>query len=172
MREILIATPEEAIDIYRQHQQVWEHAQRAAMPGVRPTFLFRAERGLIRVRSPDFARGTLRRFLPEVPAYLDLAAIIQSEEGRELSVPSDDLPAWAQRKLAAAGFDVLKLSVIDVACRAGEKMDRLTGRRHSIALPVASLKLDLAISDEAKAKAAWATGIGRGRRFGLGMLTQ
>lgn len=172
VREILIATPEDSLDLYRIHQQVWEHAQRAARPGVRPTFLFRAEPGVVRVRSSDFARGVERRFLPGVDTFLEVAAVVQSGDRRELPIAHVDLPAWARDKMTAAGFEVQQLEVLGYGPRAGLKMDRLTGRRHNIVLPVASLQLRLDIADPDKASCAWRDGIGRGRRFGLGMLAQ
>lgn len=172
VREILIAAPDVPPDLYQLHQQVWEHAQRAARSGVRPTFLFRADKGLIRVRSADFARGMERSFRPGADASLDLAAVLQCSDGRELAVAHADLPTWAADKLSAAGFDVLALEVVAYDMRSGLKMDRATGRRHRITLPVASLRLRLAIADQDKALCAWREGLGRGRRFGLGMLSQ
>ena len=172
VREILIAAPDVPHDLYQLHQQVWEYAHRAARPGIRPKFLFRADRGVVRVRSADFARGVERSFRPGVDASLDLAAVLQSSDGRELAVAHDDLPTWAGDKLTAAGFEVLALEVVAYDMRSGLKMDRATGRRHRITLPVASLRLRLAIADQDKALCAWREGLGRGRRFGLGMLSQ
>lgn len=172
VREILIASPDANPDLYRLHQQVWEHAQRAARPGVRPTFLYRSDYGIVRVRSADFTRGVERSFRPGVDASLDLAAVLQCSDGREQAIAHADLPTWASDKLTVAGFDVLALDVITYDMRPGIKTDHATGRRHWINLPVASLRLRLAVADQAKAVCAWREGLGRGRRFGLGMLTQ
>lgn len=172
VREILIAAPDVSPDLYRLHQQVWEHAQRAATPGVRPSFLFRAEQGVIRVRSGNFARGVERRFRPGVDALMEMAAVVQTADGREMPVAHADLPAWARDKVAASGFEVQEIEIQAYGPRSGLKTDCGTGRRHNIVLPVASLRLRLLITDPEKASCAWRDGIGRGKRFGLGMLVQ
>lgn len=172
VREILIAAPDVSPDLYRLHQQVWEHAQRAARPGGRPTFLFRADRGVVRARSVDFVRGIERNFRSNADVSLDLAAVIQTMDGREQPVAHGDLSAWVADRLAAAGFDVRAIDLLAYDMRSGVKVDRATGRRHMISLPVACLRLRLEIVDQGKAMCAWREGIGRGRRFGLGMLSQ
>lgn len=170
-REILIALPglpRPQTDLYDLHQRVWEHASRAATPGVRPSFLYRVEDGIVRVRSEDFCRGTVRELRAGV-CQLDIAAVVQSEAG-ERAVARPELEAWASDKLAIAGFKVRVLEVQDYSVQHGIKHDRVSGRRHRISLPVARLRLDLEVTNPEAARAAWGAGIGRGRRFGLGML--
>ncbi|KLR58971.1 type I-E CRISPR-associated protein Cas6/Cse3/CasE [Diaphorobacter sp. J5-51] len=169
MREILIAIPGLPTDLYHMHQCVWEHAARAARPGVRPVFLYRVEDGMVRVRSRDFLRGTAREFRGGA-CGLDIAAVIQSVDGSEHTVPPSDLVSWASGKLAQAGFVARKLDVLSYELQQGFKRDKASGRGMRIRLPVARLRLDLEVQDDVHARAAWCDGIGRGRRFGLGML--
>jgi hypothetical protein len=168
MREILIALPDLPLDLYRMHQCVWDHASRAARPGVRPVFLYRVQDGIVRVRSRDFARGTVREFRAGC-CSLDVAAVVQSPDG-ERAVAHADLAGWASKKLAQAGFRTKGLEVVSYEFQHGEKRDRQSGRCHRIALPIARLYLDLEVENKDRATAAWHNGIGRGRRFGLGML--
>lgn len=168
-REILIAIPGLPTDLYQMHQCVWYHAARAARPGVRPVFLYRVEDGMVRVRSRDFLRGTTREFR-EGPCSLDIAAVIQSVDGSEHIVPPSDLASWASDKLAQAGFMARKLEVRSYQLLQGFKREKASGRSLRIRLPVARLQLDLEAQDEDRARASWADGLGRGRRFGLGML--
>lgn len=168
-REIMVAIPGLPDDLYRMHQCIWQHAEQASKRGVRPTFLYRVDDGLVRVRSVDFARGTVKSFRAG-PCRLDLAAVIQGSDGTSRAVSADDLQAWAVSKISQAGFEVRSLQVLDYRMNHGSKLDKITGRRHRISLPVARLALDLGITDPQKALSAWEDGIGRGRRFGLGML--
>jgi len=168
-REILIALPDTPADLYLLHQQVWEHAKRAAAPGQRPTFLYRVDEGLVRVRSRDFVRGRTQG-LTEGPCSLDLAAVIQEEGGGQRAVHPDDLTSWAESKLKRSGVRSGRLHVVSYGLQRGNKIERSTGRHHRITLPVARVSFDLEVEDEALADVAWQEGVGRGRRFGLGML--
>lgn len=170
LREILVATPGLPTDLYRMHQHVWEHASRAAKPGKRPRFLYRVEDGLVKIRGRDFNKGTVREFRAGQPCSLDIAAVIQSDAHGQRPVAHAALEPWLVSKLKGAGFKVRELEVIRYEMQRGAKLDRETGRRHLIELPVARVLLDLEIEDRELADAAWCDGIGRGRRFGCGML--
>lgn len=150
-------------------EAIRQHAEQASKRGVRPTFLYRIDDGLVRVRSVDFGRGTVKS-LRAGPCRLDLAAVIQGVDGTRRAVSPEDLPDWAVTKISQAGFEVSSFKVLDYRMRHGNKWDRSTGEHHRISLPVARLALDLAIADPQSALSAWEDGIGRGRRFGLGML--
>ena len=169
VREILIALPGTPADLYLLHQQVWQHAKRAAAPDQRPTFLYRVDDGVVRVRSPHFARGRAQG-LSEGPCSLDLAAVIQEAGGGQRAVAPDKLPAWAEAKLRRSGLRPGRVRVERYGVQHGKKIDRATGQHHRITLPVARVSFDLEVGDEALANLAWLEGIGRGRRFGLGML--
>lgn len=168
VREIIIALPDQIPDLYGLHQCVWDHALRAARPGVRPAFLYRVEQGIIHVRSADFVRGIIKELRPG-PYLLDIAAIVQGHDG-EHPVALSDLPAWAREKIARAGFHIKHLELVDFGTQHGQKRDRFSSRRHWIHIPTAKLRLDLDICQHDQAQNAWRCGLGRGRRFGLGML--
>lgn len=170
-REILIAIPGLPSDIYQMHQCVWWHAARAAKPGIRPSFLYRVDDGVVRVRSRDFARG-LTREMRSGSASLDIAAVIQAADGHERAVAPSDVEFWAADRLAQAGFAVRRIDLVSYSCQYGIKYVKASGRSLRITLPVARLGLDLEIVDESLAFKAWHEGIGRGRRFGLGMICQ
>ena len=82
----------------------------------------------------------------------------------------DELPAWAEAKLRRSGLRPSRVRVERYGVQHGNKIDRATGQDHRITLPVARVSFDLEIGDEVLANLAWLEGIGRGRRFGLGML--
>lgn len=168
-REILIALPDTPEDLYLLHQQVWQHAKRAAVPSHRPTFLYRVDEGVVRVRSRDFVRGRAQA-LSEGPCFLDLAAVIQEDGGGQRAVALDELATWAESKLKRSGVRPGRLCVVSYCVQRGNKIDRATGRHHRITLPVVRVSFDLEVEDEALVDLAWSEGIGRGRRFGLGML--
>ncbi len=170
VREILIATPGLPSDLYRMHQTVWLHAVKAAKPGKTPRFLYRVENGMVKIRSPDFNIGTVREFRAGRPCTLDIAAVIQSVVHGQQPVPRSALHSWAVNKLNDAGFYVRQLQVLRYEIHRGVKRDRNTAQKHLIELPVARIQLDLEIEDRSLADAAWCHGIGRGRRFGFGML--
>lgn len=169
VREILIALPSPPADLYLLHQQVWEHARRAVAPGQRPSFLYRVDDGLVRVRSTDFARGRTQA-LSDGPCSLDLAAVIQEARGGERAVDPGDLLVWTKAKLKRSGLRPERLRIVSYGLQRGNKIDRATGYHHRITLPVVRVSFDLEVEDEALANVAWIEGIGRGRRFGLGML--
>lgn len=170
LREILIAIPGLPHDLYRMHQCVWDHAERAARPGKPPLFLYRVENGMVQVRGRDFRKGIVREFNAQRAFRLDIAAVKRSSVAGQTAVPASELDDWCVGALAKAGFAVRELAVESYGVQRGIKRDRNTGRRHLIELPVARLSLRLDVLDQDLANAAWADGIGRGRRFGLGML--
>lgn len=171
VREILVALPGLPPDLYRMHQCVWEHAMRAVKPGTRPTFLYRVEDGIVRIRSQDFTRGTVREFRAG-SCRLDIAAVIQSVNGDERPVPRGDLEDWVEKKLGHSGFRTKGLEISSFDLQEGCKCEKATGRLHRIVLPVARIRLDLEVEQPELSSKAWRDGIGRGRRFGLGMLFQ
>lgn len=82
----------------------------------------------------------------------------------------DELATWAESKLKRSGVRPGRLCVVSYCVQRGNKIDRATGRHHRITLPVVRVSFDLEVEDEALVDLAWSEGIGRGRRFGLGML--
>lgn len=175
-RELLLAMPA-ALGLYEAHQLVWRFAAAAAPPGVRPLFLYRIDgdnRGAVaRVRSVDFTGGSCRAVTPDPrrPFRIDLAAVSRSDRGQR-AIEADRLNAWCTHQMETAGFDVDDLCVESSTIQAGAKHDRNSGRNLTIVVPTARVHARLRIRDADRAHHAWCFGIGRARRFGLGMLTQ
>ncbi len=172
-RELLLALPEEFEDLYRVHQVVWEQVALAAQGSRRaPRFIFRQEGALVRVRSEDFTSRSVSRawWRDDAPCRIDMAAIMRNN-GSERPVPQDTLAQWCEDRLVQAGFIVKDLQVAPV-WRHGLKHERGTGRQHDIGLQVAQVTARLGVADRTLATQAWVHGIGRGKRFGLGMIAQ
>jgi hypothetical protein len=72
--------------------------------------------------------------------------------------------------LGRAGLDVQEMQAFDCRIEQGIKYDKKTGATLDIRLPVFKTKCTALVVDEAKLKDALRDGIGRGRRFGCGML--
>lgn len=168
VREILIALPDSIPDLYGMHQQIWSHVERAVRPGFRPNFLYRVEKGVAKVRSRDFQRGCIRSFKPG-RCSLDLVAVTRSLSG-ECPVAHADLVDWASQKIAGCGFIVNDLVIDEYNFQYGRKVLSSNRGSHNIALPVAKLSLQLDVADKNLAHQSWIDGLGRGRRFGFGMI--
>jgi hypothetical protein len=167
-REILIALPDTCTDLYRNHQIVWEHVAQA-VPYIQATdFLYRIDGGMVRVRSKRFDANCSNVAALNVarPVFVDLAAV----KGQDHSEPvaQVDLLPWCGAKLAQAGLLADSLSILDYEVRRGTKTR--DGRLMDIRIPVVRVSAKVSIVDTQTSDKAWITGIGRGRRFGLGML--
>lgn len=62
------------------------------------------------------------------------------------------------------------VNVMSTGDAGGRKRDAKTGAVLDIRLPVVHIEFDATLQDQGKAQLAWRRGIGRGKRFGLGML--
>lgn len=164
-REITIALPTREADLYRIHQLVWRHvAQASASRGGPPCFLYRIDGPLIRVRSDAFSIGVATSFRPSHPVYVDLAALHGG--GNKQPVPTHLLKDWCARQIGSSGFIVRELDVLAQEVRSGFK----AAGGHTITVPVARVRAELSIADQPTCDRTWRTGLGRGKRFGLGML--
>lgn len=170
-RELLIALPDSETDLYRIHQLVWNHVAKATRDQrKRPEFIYRIDDGMIRVRSRDLPAQVTRstQFRANTPVQIDLAAVWGSEH--ENAVPASHMAAWCTQKLESVGFEVQALEVTDIQTRTGFKF--ADEGVQNIKIPVARVNATLKITDPVMATVAWQQGVGRGKRFGLGMLTQ
>ena len=169
-REILLALPSTETDLYRVHQLVWKHvAQAMGGSRVRPSFVYRVDGGMVRIRSTDFP-ATVRRiaeFQCGRTVSVDLACIVQTPQG-ELPVPQEELAGWVTAKLEAAGYGVDELAVSDCRWLAGTKITPTGVQR--IRIPCTRVHAAVHAVHPALCTDAWSAGIGRGKRFGLGML--
>jgi hypothetical protein len=167
MREITIALPTSETDLYRIHQHVWRHVvQACGTLREPPYFLYRVDGPLVRVRSDAFARAAMASsFTPGRRIYVDLAALHGG--GKKQPVPSHLLENWCARQLALAGLSVRTLNVLTYEVRKGFK----AAGGHTITIPVVRAEADVWVTDQRTCERSWRVGIGRGKRFGLGMLS-
>ncbi len=167
LREMMLALPSAQTDLYRIHQLVWEHVARVSTKRD-PEFIYRIDDGMIRVRSDSLPHMSTRACIsrPNVRVHLDLAAV--SGTDHQTPVPSNEIDAWSREKLQQHGFTVQTLEVVQHELRTGCK--RSGGRTHAIRIPVARLEATINVANDDLASLAWRGGIGRGKRFGLGML--
>lgn len=173
-REILVALPDCITDLYTVHQLVWAHVERAARVARQkhkastPTFIYRVDSGMIRARSVDLPSGvaSVSQMRESADFYLDIAAL--TGERHDRPVPAASLEQWCASKIERSGFVVSDLVVDQYEMRVGKKyIERV---QHNIQIPVARLRAKLKTKDAELCAAAWVNGIGRGKRFGLGML--
>jgi hypothetical protein len=165
---MLIALPDTCTDLYRTHQIVWEHVARATPHIHGADFLYRVDRGMVQVRSRRFGAHYSKPAVLNAsrPVYVDLAAV----KGQDHSEPiaEADLLPWCESKLIQAGLLPNSLSILDYEVRRGIKTH--AGQSMNIRIPVVRVSAKVIIGDIKVSEKAWTTGIGRGRRFGLGML--
>lgn len=168
-RELLIALPSDHTDQYRIHQIVWDYVDRSS-PGIRGTeFLYRIDGGMIRVRSTRFSshRTSVSMLSESRPVYVDLAALKGARHDEE--IPVSELSDWCAEKFNQAGLAVTEIEIFAHEVRTGIKI--IDGQSLSISLPVARVRAMVKIVDHDAANLAWNAGVGRAKRFGLGMLS-
>lgn len=169
LREIRIALPEHADDIYRRHQLVWRAVHGHVGSG--RDFLFTAigsHQAL--VRSEALPRGAAS----ELREGLLMAALVTSVRtngtGDGDMLPEAMLGEWLTQLVSENGFRLNRYTVLTEGTVRGRKIDPSTGRTLAIRLPVREIQLDVTIQHTAKANLAWKNGLGRAKRFGYGML--
>lgn len=171
LRELRLALPGETQDIYQRHQQVWRALHGQVRHG--PEFLYRmASPRMAIVRSEHIERGQTSA-LTQGPWRVDVVAARIVDRNKERPVPIDEIPSWAtERLLIPHGIRPDAVRVDHHWIAAGIKPAREDRPAHSIAYSAARLIVEGEIADRFLAQKAWRLGIGRGRRFGFGMLTQ
>lgn len=167
-REMLLAVPGDTDDIYRRHQQVW--AGMAAHVRAGTEFLYRQQSPrLMRVRSAALPGGRVVVFRAG-PMAVDLVVSDRYDRNKERDVPQDRALEWAAALLHGNGFEVRAIELLQYRIVMGTKPPRDGAPGHRIRYATARFKMDLSIQDQLAAQHAWQRGIGRGRRFGFGML--
>lgn len=162
--ELLIAVPSDQKDLYVLHQKVWDQVSRSQAVQHRPTILYRRDHGMVRVRVTDCA---MRGGLPSKVAF-------KQDECRSLSVRMalsrtgrtmrpDQALERARDLLERNG---MKLVDCDIDCWT----DRGIKKGMCIDLGIADVRGKVRIEQPELAASAWRNGIGRGKRFGFGML--
>lgn len=165
-RQLLLAVPAAERDIYVLHQRVWEQIDASvAIRTHRPDILYRRDRGCVTIRISGVAlrhglpdsltteAGQVRRFSLQCALWRDL--------GRQRQSPL----ARLRDLLDNAGCQLLDHR-ISMGVSSGYK-SRIGATIH---LPVADVHGALLVVDQQRLHDAWRLGIGRGRRFGFGML--
>lgn len=162
--ELLLAVPAVQQDLYALHQAVWERVSRAQVVKHAPTILYRRDKGLTRVRVSDCA---IHGGLPALACFREndvvslTVRLVLSRDGRPIS------PAFAQERVRdlveRSGMDPMAM---EFSCW------QATGRKHDmlIELGVADVEAKVRIRQPETAAHAWRHGIGRGKRFGFGMM--
>lgn len=173
LREMDVILPAGVLeDIYKVHQYIWR-AIRDHSTTPQPLFLFRVSQGIARVRSRDIGGPytQLKSCPTQSDTLFELGVDLKAAhtvDGKETGIPASQIDEWAIRVLQHNGFKVYEGSVRVEQLR-GEKNDH--GRKHDIRFRVARIRARASIIDQSAAKAAWLNGIGRGKRFGMGMPT-
>lgn len=169
LREMLVALPGAVgTDIYRRHQWVWRAMHAHAQHGSAFVFGAVSER-LLCVRSDRLPRGA--------PSALTdgrhRLAVVAARRGGQRMKPVEASAAgdWVTALLWQHGMRVDGLQVLAQWTARGEKPGPSGGGSGMlIALPIVEVTMNVQIVQRVKAMAAWSQGIGRGKRFGFGML--
>jgi hypothetical protein len=164
--EMILAVPTSMQDIYRLHQNVWMHVERALAVRHRPTILYRQDRGMVRVRVSDAAVmqgcGTPERAFFEADQRMDWKIRLGLWR-REQQATDNHIETRVFNMLERSGVEVLTL-------RAHKSVSSGRKGSHVIQLPIADVQAQIRVIDPTMAAKAWLNGIGRGRRFGFGMI--
>ena len=167
LRETLVALPSTHGDIYRRHQLVWR-----AMHGLVHTgqsFIFTSVSDhMVAVRSERLERGELSA-LSEGLMRVQLVAARRDGQ-RMRPIANAHMDDWVADLMALHGLRVHRVTVLADFMAAGSKRDAASGKTLAIQLPVKNVLIETTIEHRAKAALAWANGVGRGKRFGFGML--
>ncbi|HEU0198316.1 MAG TPA: type I-E CRISPR-associated protein Cas6/Cse3/CasE [Nevskiaceae bacterium] len=165
IKEAIVALPGPASDIYRRHQMVWQFMHRKARSGSDFTFAMVADRmALVRSTCLPFGRPSA---VSDGLITLDTVALVRNAFG-EAPVPDVKAKAFAATLLGTHGFAVHALRVSRHRAETGLK--QRCGRTFRISLPVRTIVADVRVADPRAAADAWLHGVGRGKRFGFGML--
>jgi len=163
-REMLaLLPPDTGRDLYGIHQAVWK----AVAPHLRDgrAFIFwMTDPTCARVRSEHFGVGR-PQLLRDGWLSTSLVTALRSKSGMR-AVDDANLGPWLDRLAGENGLRLIDFSAKPLRFVRGHK-----GRLGiTITLPVRDVRMRVKIEQRAKAELAWHRGIGRGKRFGFGML--
>lgn len=106
-----------------------------------------------------------------IEGRLKIEIVTAKRDGqRMMALPAESVPAWFEALLQGHGIEACRIGEVRRDIVRGRKTDRHTGTPLEIQLPVSEIHFDAVIVHRAKANLAWAYGVGRGKRFGFGML--
>lgn len=166
-REVMVALPDTGGDIYRQHQHVWK-AMHGDFRHGREFVYSMLSPHLALVRSTRLSRG-VTSVLPEHSMKATLVTAAQTPAGLR-RLDRDEARGMVASLLHRHGIMAARIEISSQRMATGCKVDRVTGRRHVIAVPISDVIFDARVHQPALAQLAWRDGIGRGKRFGFGML--
>jgi hypothetical protein len=167
---MLVAVPGRTTDVYERHQQVWQ----AVAPFVEKgeDFQFKkVDESLYRVRSRKFGRHG--RCVPVPKGANTLRAALSRtliKEGRQTTIADDELPSWFQTIAGNKGLLVLEAEFSSGERAEGRKACRYGNRLLEIRFETVHVKARVEELVHGAYERVLATGIGRGRRFGFGMI--
>lgn len=165
LREMTLAIPPHGEDIYRRHQLVWRAMHRKAGSG--QDFLFAAQSANVMLIRSDRLHQGVESQLRE--GALTVSVVAETRMGNVGKAVSDQtLPEWMERMMDNHGFRLQGMQSSELYYANGLKMD---GEKPlAILLAIRDIRMDVGITHRGKAQRAWQMGIGRGKRFGYGML--
>jgi hypothetical protein len=152
-------------DIYYLHQAVWRHVKSSQRLQRTPTILFRHDDGVLRVRVTD---SPVVRSMPVRSTFVagrPMALDVRLALWRNVH-PSNGCPKDRARDIIENHGLQLHDMTIDCSTACGYKAKT----NADIELPVARVKARVTVADPNAVADAWSNGIGRGRRFGFGMM--
>lgn len=162
--ELFIAAPSAHQDLYAMHQRVWDRVSTAQAVKHAPTVLYRQDKGLVRVRVSDCAvyggQFVAAGFCKDEIRSLNVRMVL-SRDGKTMD---RDLARRRVRELIdRGGMDLLEMNF---CCwrASGHKRDMF------IELGIADVAAKVRIRQPNAVAHAWRHGIGRGKRFGFGMM--
>jgi hypothetical protein len=122
------------------------------------------------VRSVQMARGQPCD-VREGRLRVLLATARQTDRGL-VALEADEVPAMSEALLARHGIEGKGFEIHEQSTLHGSKIERETGRRLDIRVPVTDLSFVARFVNRALAALALQHGVGRAKRFGCGMLRQ
>lgn len=170
LRELLVAVPGNSKDVYERHQQVWQ----AVAPFVEKgeDFQFkRVDEALYRVRSRKFGRQGRCVVVPKGPATLR-ATLSRTliKDGRQTTIADDELPRWFGTVAGNQGLIVAAASFLGGQRVEGSKKCQSTSRFLQIRFETVAVEARIEEVEDGAYERALERGLGRGRRFGFGMI--
>lgn len=162
-------------DAYAVHQSVWS-LMREHCDASQPIFQFRVDpdNGLTTIRSRFLRRGKFVRpgVMPDqgrVRVKVSIKAVAQGNDSeRDLDI--DQSRELARRLLSTAGLEISEFACVTIGRMCGKKQTQ-SGSVLNIDFACAHIEAVGSVADREKLTHAWMHGIGRGKRFGLGMIT-
>ena len=165
--EMILTVPSHCMfDIYRLHQVVWERVVSGQYIKVwHPSILFRRDGPLVRVRVSNTAMATGAPVTSVLCQGSDMSVDVHIALWRSMREVYGTAYDRAKTILGEHG---LELGKAHVTCGVARGWKGRIGAH--IELPVARIEGAVRITDARAAANAWKLGVGRGKRFGFGML--